>query len=289
VLWTAGSGGGARPNGAALGAVLAAGRLSSDQRQEILATLPDGRMQVLAARTGEVRWSGTAGTDVLAGPILSGGRSEGPAAYIADRDARVWSLVRAGGSVKSVLAWDVLTRASEGCVAAPRLLARSGRPPLLVICPTSSYADLRASVCALEPEGVRWRYAPGGTIWATPALADLNGDRRTELVVASIDVDGRGHTIGVVSVLSSEGHCLRRIELAAPVECSPAVADVDQDERLEVLVADQAGWLHCLATGRVGPVEWGLAGGDSHNTRDAENAFRYGQRSAGMQWGWKPE
>ena len=67
------------------------------------------------------------------------------------------------------------------------------------------------------------------------------------------------------------------------------MADVNGDGELELLIADQAGWLHCLATGQVGPVEWGLLGGDSHNTRNADNAFRYGQLPVGAQWNWQPD
>jgi len=76
--------------------------------------------------------------------------------------------------------------------------------------------------------------------------------------------------------------------MPAPIECSPVIADVDGDMRLEVLVADQRGWLHCYATGRIGPVEWGLAAGDSHNTRNREHAYSFGQTPCGAQLRWKP-
>jgi hypothetical protein len=64
---------------------------------------------------------------------------------------------------------------------------------------------------------------------------------------------------------------------------------VDGDGRLELLVADQAGWLCCFATERIGPVEWGLLGGDSHNTRNRQHAYSFGQVPAGAQWNWKPD
>jgi len=56
-----------------------------------------------------------------------------------------------------------------------------------------------------------------------------------------------------------------------------------------VLVADQSGILHCYGTERIGPVEWGLAGGDSHNTRNSENAYRFGQTPSGRQWHWNAQ
>jgi hypothetical protein len=50
-----------------------------------------------------------------------------------------------------------------------------------------------------------------------------------------------------------------------------------------------AGYLYCFKTDGYGPVEWGLFGGDSHNTRNAACAYAYGQRLYGYQWKWRPE
>ncbi len=158
---------------------------------------------------------------------------------------------------------------------------------------------------------MHWRLAVDGAIWGTPALADLNGDGKPEIVLSSIEPFGstssgpqprpaRGPDAtsessgppgvrGVVSFISLAGQCLHRLVVDAPVECSAVVADLDGDQRLEVLVADQSGMLHCYRTAGYGPVEWGLFGGDSHNTRNYANAYAYGQTAHGFQWRWKPE
>jgi outer membrane protein assembly factor BamB len=275
-----------------LGTTLAAGRLIDGAHADLVVTSPTGGLRVLAARNGTLRWKGTLATGALAGPVVCSGRSGGgPPTFVADRDARVWSVVRSGSTLEAVPAWDLMTWSGEGIVAALRTLAGADRPPLILASPTGSYSERRGSVCALEPGDVRWRYSPGGAIWATPAVADLNGHGQTQVVVASIETDAAGNASGVVTILSEHGHCLRRLTLSAPVECSPVVADLDGDNRLELLVADQAGWLHCWTVERSGPVEvqWGLFGGDSHNTRDAEDAYRYGQVPFGMQWRWKPD
>ena len=93
----------------------------------------------------------------------------------------------------------------------------------------------------------------------------------------------------MLTVVSALGHVLQRVELDAPVECSPVVADVNGDNHLEILVADQSGRMYCYATPGFGPVEWGLFGGDSRNTRNAANAYAFGQTLFGRQGQWKPE
>lgn len=273
-----------------IGALLAATDLAGTGDRSVIVTVPNGAARLLALRTGQVRWEDRTMAGSLAGPLACGSRAGiGPPAFVADRDALVWALAGTPGRCSTALAWDLLSRRGESVIAGLRTLARDAGPPLIIACPTGSASGYRASVCALQPGGVRWRYAPGGAIWATPALADINGDGETETIVASITGDQAGTATGVLTILSHDGHCLRRLTLPAPIECAPVVADLDGDNRLELLVADQAGWLHCFTTGKIGPVEWGLLGGDSHNTRNAEYAYRYAQVPTGMQWHWTPD
>jgi outer membrane protein assembly factor BamB len=270
------------------GATLALGPLLNGER-DIIATTVDGTLRVLNARSGSARWEDLLGSGSLAGAICGQRDAAGPPAYVADRGARVWMLARSGSSLKLVPGGDLLCWPDDGLIAGLRTVMTAGQPPLLVACPTGAYSGRQAGVCLLQAGALLWRYAPGGAIWATPAIADVNGDERSEIIVASIDATAAGQGSGVVTVLSSEGRCLLRLRLPAPIECSPVVADVNGDSRLELLVADQSGILHCYATDRIGPVEWGLAAGDSHNTRNAENAYRFGQTPSSMQWRWTPQ
>ena len=269
------------------GATLALGPLLGGER-DIIATTVDGTLRVLNARNGSTRWEDLLGSGLLAGAICGQRDAAGPPAYVGDRGARVWMLARSGGTLKLVPGGDLLHWSDDSLIAGLRTVMTAGQPPLLVACPTGAYSGRQAGVCVLQAGSLLWRYAPGGAIWATPAIADVTGDERSEIIVASIDATA-GHACGVVTVLSSEGRCLLRLELPAPIECSPAVADVNGDNRLELLVADQSGVLHCYDVGRIGPIEWGLGAGDSHNTRNAENAYRFGQAPSGMQWNWKPQ
>jgi outer membrane protein assembly factor BamB len=279
------------PDGAPLGATLALGDVLEALGIEIVVSLPEGGVRVLSARDGRVRWKHELSAGVLSGTICTGSPVEGgPPAHVVDRAANVWSFVRSGRALTPALLENLMLQGANGAIAAPRTLGVGGETaPILVVCPTGDYADRYGSVCAMGADGVRWRVPLGGAIWGTPAIADLNGDGRSEIVVASIEPDAHELVQGVLAILSDSGHHLVRESLPAPVECSPIVSDLDGDSRLEILVADQSGHLHCFSTRGFGPVEWGLAAGDSHNTRNAAYAYEYGQLASGLQWDWQPE
>lgn len=289
-LWVTGLAGVRGPDAVALGATLALGNVLGDSAPEVIVTTPAGQVELLAARTGRSLASRVVPRGTLAGALCrDGAPGAGPPACVADRDARVWSLVPAGRGVDLVALGSAAVRREESVVAGLRTLGVGPeRPPHLLVCPTGDYAGGRGGLCALRPDGVEWRLDLGGAVWGTPAVADLNGDGRAEVVVATIEPAEPAGVVGVLTVVSADGHALWREVLRAPIESSPVVADVDGDSYLEILVADQAGELHCFGTRGYGPVEWGLSGGDSHNTRNALRAYAYGQVPCGLQWEWTP-
>ncbi len=273
-----------------LGATLSLGNLLGDGDLELLVTIPPGNIEALSLRNGRSLWRHELTAGVISGAICAGGL-----AYLGDRAACVWSLAasRAGLDLSP---WQALGPGrDETLVAALRTITIGGNqalapssPSLVLACPTGEYGDQRGAVAALSVQGLAWRVSVQSTIWGTPAVAGLNRDSRPEIVVASVEPQANGQLGGLLTILSATGHHLLRMPIEAPVECSPTVADVDGDGRLEVLVADQAGWLRCFTTEGYGPVEWGLYGGDSHNTRNAANAYAYGQRLFGYQRAWQP-
>ncbi len=278
-----------------LGTTLCLGAVSDVAARELVVTLPTGDVSLLAVRDGRLLWGRLLAAGTVAGAVCTGLDNEqsdavsSPAAYVADSVGDVWALVGVPDDV-AIVGWQSLAiRHDETLVASPRLIGPGpDQPALLIACPTGHYSGNRGAVCVASAEGIVWRLAVGGAIWGTPAVADLNGDRRPEVVVTSIEPRGDEDVGGALSIISSAGHCLRRVAFDAALESSPVVADVDGDGYLEILVADQAGWLHCYATERYGPVLWGSAGGDSHNTRHPANAFSYGQVPAGYQRQWRP-
>ena len=279
------------PAGASLlGATLTLGDVLAGQGDEIVATTPRGDVAVIAARNGRLRWQTRLDAGSLAGAVCRASqRVQGPPVYVGDSGAWLWSLVHAGQSLEAVY-WGTLTwDPADTQIAGLRTLRSEPEgQPILIACSTGEYERGRAAVSALSAVGAHWRLPIDGAVWGTPAIADLNGDRQLELVVAAITPGANGDLRGAFNIVSHAGHLLKRHELEAPIECSPVVADVDGDNLLEILVADQAGRLHCFATTGYGPVVWGLHAGDSHNTRNADHAYSWGQAPFGYQRQWRP-
>ncbi len=284
-----------------LGATLALGDILPGQGAELIATTPPGDTEVLALKTGRSRWRHDFRAGTLAGAVCRGGQPElALPALVGDRAANIWACTSAARSLEPV-AWAILGQHPEETLIATARTVRNepDGPPLLIVCPTGDFRSNLAAVCAVAPEGALWRWPMRGAIWGSPAVADLNGDLIPEIAVTSIEADAEGNALGVLTIVTGPdpradapvrgGHPVARLVYPAPAECSPVIADVDGDNRLEVLVADQAGMLHCYGTGKYGPVKWGLANGDSHNTRNAANAFSFGQAPFKYQRQWEPE
>ncbi len=80
-----------------------------------------------------------------------------------------------------------------------------------------------------------WPRTTGGAVGCSPALADLDGDGKPEVIIGSND--------GNVYAWQADGTLAAGWPRAtgSPVQGSPAVADVDGDGRMEVFVACLAG------------------------------------------------
>ena len=257
-----------------------------------------GAVCVLNARRGDVLWKGAVAAGTYAPPLtFSNAADKQAVAMLIDGEAQVWALTRSGARLELKWLWSLALGSDETAVAGLRTLDNGPElPPWTLACTLRGDGPLGGTVCAVGPQGVQWRCAPGGMIWGTPAVADLNRDGRSEIVVTSFVADAGKPEAGFVTVLSCEGQFLWQSRLPAPIKCAPVIADVTGTERLELLVADTGGMLHCYSVpGRRGAVEWGLYGGDPHNTRNAGNAYDWGQRPATNparpetdQWKWRP-
>jgi outer membrane protein assembly factor BamB len=109
------------------------------------------------------------------------------------------------------------------------------------------------------PEGVYWRYTePTGNITSGAVLGDVDGRHGFEIVF--------GTESGKLVALSGRGEPVWVLELGAPIECTPTLADIDGDGLLEIIVASNDGFVRAYDTAGKAPALLGYHRGDRANT-----------------------
>ena len=117
---------------------------------------------------------------------------------------------------------------------------------LILLLTTSVGAHARPSLTAKKPilqkakpyainyfPALRWRVTLGMNKNTTPALADLDLDGRTDLVIAAAGAENEN----VLYRLADGGEVMWKIPLPAPVTAGVTLGDVDRDGTLDILVA----------------------------------------------------
>ncbi len=119
----------------------------------------------------------------------------------------------------------------------PAVLERPGESAFIY---AADMAHDPATFSCLDGDGqVVWQAEMGQVFWASPALADINGDGRIEVI--------QGDAAGVVHAYDAlTGRVVW--ETTVDGECgSPAVADLDGDGLLETVMATSTGKLYVLS------------------------------------------
>ncbi len=266
----------------AVGCTLALERTGAN-RAILWVTEPGGALRAFDAITGEPIWRSTLGPGLYPGAIVRPNPG-GLNLLLADRAGELLAVLTSNNP-PSLLSYGRYGDATgEGTTfAAVRTITHPSAGELVLLCPTGQRAGPAGSICAIDGQGLYWRAPTYGHLRGTPAIADVNRVPGAEIIVGEIDADGAPDR-GALAIYSADGLLLARHQLPAPVDSAPVVADVDGDQRLEILIADRGGKLYCLKTHRSGVVEWGTLGGDAQNTRDADRAYEFGQRPYGFQW-----
>ena len=104
-------------------------------------------------------------------------------------------------------------------------------------------AERDTGVVRFDLQGNRvWEYPMEPPVGPSPAVADLNGDGRENIV----GVDSKGNVVA----LDADGQVLWKGRAPAGVEgeSCPAIADLDEDGSLEVLTCDTSGTISCFAS-----------------------------------------
>lgn len=261
---------------------------AADAAPDILASTPHGTLARLDRRTGRPRGPVRSLNAELRAAVVGCDpqRFDGPAFVAATRSGGAWMFRAEQNTIEPTLGLNLALGSTVNLFASPRTLT-SRQNRLLLACIGSSTFEAGNSVCAFNETGLVWRLPAPGNVWGSPAIADLDGDRRSDIVLASTLRLPDGSRCGLLTILNDQGRTLARYRNDVGIECSPVVADVTGDQRLELLICDDNGMMHCFTTGAVGPVEWGSLGGDPHNTFNSENAYSYGQAPIRFQWHWR--
>ena len=156
----------------------------------------------------------------------------------------------AAAPIQAELAYDVTwEQPGEGGYAAPNVFRdlATGKTLGIVTCEGAT------GVVCLDLDGTRrWAYAMAPPVSAAPAVADLDGDGREDLVAA----DSKGNVVA----LNEDGRPLWAAKVPARViaDSCPALADLDGDGRCEILIGDVSGTLSCLDN--MGALRWQFSG-----------------------------
>lgn len=152
----------------------------------------------------------------------------------------------AGSQLSLSVAWQV--EGANGWSAPNAVVdTRTGAILYIAVC------ERDVGVVALSARGERlWEYPLESPAMSSPAVADLDGDGREDVVAA----DGQGNLVA----LRGDGTPMWTARTPGGVRdgSCPAIADLDGDGRPEVLVGDTEGFLSCFDSD--GALRWRFSG-----------------------------
>lgn len=92
------------------------------------------------------------------------------------------------------------------------------------------------------------RSTPGQTVWSSPAVADLNGDKLADVIVGTGAnwAEPAGRRVDAFTAKTGRNLPGWPVSVDGAVMASPAIGDIDRDGKLEVTVASNYGWVYAF-------------------------------------------
>ena len=228
--------------------------VTGDGVSDVFAPGRDNWLHAVDGATGTALWSNQHSSGLHGAPVIADTDGDGAPELIY---TEAYSELHAVDPATGQLRWGAVLEhpdiGVEGLFGA--VTWHSGLGCALV--GTAWWAELEGLYC-VGPEGVHWRYTePTGNITSGAVIGDVDGRHGFEVVFGTesgklLALDGRGEPVWVV-------------EIGAPIEATPTLADIDGDGLLEVLVASNDGYLRAYDTEGHAPALLGYHRGSTWN------------------------
>jgi len=221
-------------------ASVAVGDVTGDGKLDVVLLGEDGRLYVYSA-SGQLQpgWPVKIGSASNTTPVLVDLDADGSALEIVTGTSDGKLVALRGDGTPAAGHWPLLLGAFGPASPAVGDLDGNGQIELVVVTAigTISRIDRHGTV-------VWQRRLPGLYSFSSPALGDLDEDGRLDIAVGSFTLADAGF----VTALDADGNLLPGwpVETAGDPAASPALADLDGDGRLEVLIPDLAGILYAF-------------------------------------------
>ncbi len=228
---------------------------TGDGVPDVFAPGRDNWMHAVDGRSGEPLWSVQHSSGLHGAPVVVDTDGDGRPELVY---SEAYSDLHAVDPATGALRWGVSLEHPDGGIEG--LFGAITWDPGLgcAMLGTAWWGELEGMLCA-GPEGLHWRHTePAGNVTSGAVIGDVDGRHGFERVFGTeagtlVAVDGRGEPVWTLDV-------------GAPIECTPVLADIDGDGLLEILTASNDGFLRAWDTEGRAPALLGTHRGSTWNT-----------------------
>ncbi len=205
----------------------ALGDLDGDGRLEVVVGSWDGYIYAINGENGSLCWNFFAGhisSSLALGDLDGDGRLE---VVVGSEDNNIYAINGEDGS----LLWNYTTRGDVDSSPALGDIDGDGKLEVVVGSEDGNIYAINGEDGSLLWKYATgpWSYAIGAWVYSSPALGDVDGDGRLDVIVGSGDNN-------IYAINGEDGSLLWRCVTGGAVYSSPALGDLDGDGRLEVVV-----------------------------------------------------